>query len=164
MPMRIVHISSVHPWKDPRIFLKQCCSLATQGFDVHLLTPDSLNEVREGVQLHKVWNQDPAKHDKSIWDKLMRPAMLFKMARRLKPDVIHFHDPELIPWALAHRAMGYTMVYDIHEDNMTVIRHRNYIPSYLKGLLSFSSRLDRRTHTFGNAYCSCRNILSASFP
>ena len=45
--MRIVHISSVHPWKDPRIFLKQCCSLAAQGFDVHLLTPDSLNEVRE---------------------------------------------------------------------------------------------------------------------
>ena len=137
MPMRIVHISSVHPWKDPRIFLKQCCSLATQGFDVHLLTPDSLNEVREGVLLHKVWNQDPAKLDKSVWGKLMRPAMLFKMARRLKPDVIHFHDPELIPWALAHRAMGYTMVYDIHEDNMTVIRHRNYIPSYLKGVLSF---------------------------
>ena len=137
MPMRIVHISSVHPWKDPRIFLKQCRSLAAQGFDVHLLTPDSLNEVREGVQLHRVWNQDPAKLDKSVWGKLMRPAMLFKMARRLKPDVIHFHDPELIPWALAHRAMGYTMVYDIHEDNMTVIRHRNYIPSYLKGVLSF---------------------------
>ncbi|MDC0979650.1 glycosyltransferase [Balneolaceae bacterium] len=134
--MRIVHISSVHPWKDPRIFLKQCRSLAAQGFDVHLLTPDSLNEVREGVQLHRVWNQDPAKLDKSVWGKLMRPAMLFKMARRLKPDVIHFHDPELIPWALVHRAIGYTMVYDIHEDNMTVIRHRNYIPSYLKGLLS----------------------------
>ena len=136
MSMRIVHISSVHPWKDPRIFLKQCRSLAAQGFDVHLLTPDSLNEVREGVQLHRVWNQDPAKLDKSVLGKLMRPALLFKMARSLKPDVIHFHDPELIPWALVHRAMGYTMVYDIHEDNMTVIRHRNYIPSYLKGLLS----------------------------
>ena len=137
MPMRIVHISSVHPWKDPRIFLKQCRSLAAQGFDVHLLTPDSLDEVREGVQLHRVWNQDPAKLKKSILAKLMRPAMLFKMARRLKPDVIHFHDPELIPWALVHRLMGYTTVYDVHEDNKTVIYHRNYIPSYLKGLFSF---------------------------
>ena len=137
MPMRIVHISSVHPWKDPRIFLKQCRSLAAQGFDVHLLTPDSLNEVREGVQLHRVWNQNPAKLKKSILAKLMRPAMLFKMARRLKPDVIHFHDPELIPWALVHRLMGYTTVYDVHEDNKTVIYHRNYIPSYLKGLFSF---------------------------
>ena len=136
MPMRIVHISSVHPWKDPRIFLKQCCSLAAQGFDVHLLTPDSLNEVREGVQLHRVWNQDPAKLNKSVLGKLMRPALLFKMARNLKPDVIHFHDPELIPWALIHRMLGYTTVYDIHEDNKTVIRHRNYIPGPLKGLLS----------------------------
>ena len=136
MPMRIVHISSVHPWKDPRIFLKQCCSLAAQGFDVHLLTPDSLNEVREGVQLHRVWNQDPAKLDKSVLGKLMRPALLFKMARNLKPDVIHFHDPELIPWALIHRMLGYTTVYDIHEDNKTVIRYRNYIPGPLKGLLS----------------------------
>ena len=137
MPMRIVHISSVHPWKDPRIFLKQCCSIAAQGFDVHLLTPDSLNEVREGVQLHRVWNQDPAKLKKSIFAKLFRPAKLFKMARNLKPDVIHFHDPELIPWALIHRMLGYTTVYDIHEDNKTVIRHRNYIPGPLKGLLSF---------------------------
>lgn len=136
MPMRIVHISSVHPWKDPRIFLKQCRSLADQGFDVHLLTPDSLDEKQNGVQLHRVWNSDPAKLKKSILAKLFRPVKLFKMARSLKPDVIHFHDPELIPWALVHRAMGYTMVYDIHEDNMTVIRHRNYIPSYLKGLLS----------------------------
>ena len=109
MPMRIVHISSVHPWKDPRIFLKQCRSLAAQGFDVHLLTRDSLNEVHEGVQLHRVWNQDPAKLKKSILAKLLRPAKLFKMARSLKPDVIHFHDPELIPWALIHRAMGYTL-------------------------------------------------------
>jgi glycosyltransferase involved in cell wall biosynthesis len=137
MPMRIVHISSVHPWKDPRIFLKQCSSLAAQGFDVHLLTPDSLNEVREGVQLHRVWNQDPAKLKKSILAKLMRPAKLFKMARSLKPDVIHFHDPELIPWALVHRLTGYTTVYDVHEDNKTVIHHRNYIPSYLNGLFSF---------------------------
>ena len=136
MPMRIVHISSVHSWKDPRIFLKQCRSLAAQGFDVHLLTPDSLDEKQNGVQLHRVWNLDPAKLKKSILAKLFRPVKLFKMARSLKPDVIHFHDPELIPWALVHRAMGYTMVYDIHEDNMTVIRHRNYIPSYLKGLLA----------------------------
>ena len=66
----------------------------------------------------------------------MRPALLFKMARNLKPDVIHFHDPELIPWALIHRMLGYTTVYDIHEDNKTVIRYRNYIPGPLKGLLS----------------------------
>lgn len=134
--MRIVHISSVHPWKDPRIFLKQCSSLAQKGFDVHLLTPDSLDEKQNGVQLHRVWDQDPAKLKKSILAKLFRPAKLFKMARNLKPDVIHFHDPELIPWALIHRMLGYTTVYDIHEDNKTVIRHRNYIPGPLKGLLS----------------------------
>ena len=89
MPMRIVHISSVHTWKDPRIFFKQCSSLAQKGFDVHLLTPDSSDEKRNGVQLHRVWNYDPAKQKKSILAKLFRPAKLFKMARNLKPDVIH---------------------------------------------------------------------------
>ena len=136
MPMRIVHISSVHTWKDPRIFFKQCSSLAQKGFDVHLLTPDSSDEKRNGVQLHQVWNYDPAKQKKSILAKLFRPAKLFKMARNLKPDVIHFHDPELIPWALIHRMLGYTTVYDIHEDNKTVIRHRYYIPDPFKELLS----------------------------
>ena len=94
MAMRIVHISSVHPWKDPRIFLKQCRSLADQGFDVHLLTPDSLDEKQNGVQLHRVWNSDPAKLKKSILTKLFRPVKLFKMARSLKPDIIHFHDED----------------------------------------------------------------------
>tara|TARA_B100000575_G_scaffold294202_1_gene308607 strand:- start:25980 stop:27110 length:1131 start_codon:yes stop_codon:yes gene_type:complete len=136
MPRRIVHISSVHPWKDPRIFLKQCSTLAQKGFDVHLLSPDSLDERQNGVQLHRVWDYDPAKLKKSILAKLFRPAKLFKMARNLRPDVIHFHDPELIPWALIHRMLGYTTVYDIHEDNKTVIRHRNYIPTPFKGLLS----------------------------
>ena len=134
--MRIVHISSVHPWKDPRIFLKQCSTLAQKGFEVHLLTPDSIDEKQNGVQLHRVWNSDPANLKKSILAKLFRPAKLFRMARNLRPDVIHFHDPELIPWALIHRMLGYTTVYDIHEDNKTVILHRNYIPSPLKGLLS----------------------------
>ena len=67
MPMRIVHISSVHTWKDPRIFFKQCSSLAQKGFDVHLLTPDSSDEKRNGVQLHRVWNYDPAKQKKVFW-------------------------------------------------------------------------------------------------
>ena len=61
---------------------------------------------------------------------------LFEVARNLKPDVIHFHDPELIPLALIHKILRYTVVYDVHEDNKTVISHRNYIPCRLRGLFS----------------------------
>ena len=138
MSVRIVHISSVHPWKDPRIFLKQCVSLAKHGFDVHLLTPDSLDEEHEEVRLHKVWSQDPAQMKKGLLRKLLRPYALFKKARALDPAIIHFHDPELIPWALAHRLMGYTMVYDVHEDNKTAIRHRSYIRKPFKSILSWA--------------------------
>ena len=136
MPMRIVHISSVHPWNDPRIFHKQCCTLAQKGFDVHLLTTDSLDENHNGVKLHRVWGYDPAKLKKGILAKLLRSVKLFEVARNLKPDVIHFHDPELIPLALIHKILRYTVVYDVHEDNKTVISHRNYIPCRLRGLFS----------------------------
>lgn len=138
MSFRIVHISSVHPWKDPRIFLKQCVSLSEQGFDVHLLTPDSNDEKQEGVHLHRVWSQDPENMKKGLIRKLFRPYTLFKKARALDPDIIHFHDPELIPWALAHRMVGYELVYDVHEDNKTAIRHRSYIKKPFKAVLSWA--------------------------
>ena len=53
---KIVHISSVHPRYDVRIFYKECMSLASQPLhEVHLLIADGKgDELKNTVHIHDV--------------------------------------------------------------------------------------------------------------
>lgn len=128
MSKRVVHISTVHSWQDPRIFEKECKSLAKNGYEVHIITPDGIDEMVDGVMIHKL--QYTIKN--RIERYLRASKKIFSQAKRLEPNVIHFHDPELIPEALRSEKEGYKIIYDIHEDNLTAIDRRDYIPSFLK--------------------------------
>ena len=60
----------------------------------------------------------------------------FRLALAARADLYHFHDPELIPAGLLLRFLGKQVIYDIHEDNFTAIREREYLPSWLRGLVA----------------------------
>lgn len=132
MTKKIVHLSTVHSWQDPRIFLKQCKSLAANGFEVHLITKDGSGEDIEGVKIHKL--------KKTYSNKLLRMILgaraAWRQALALKPDLIHFHDPELIPGALRLKSKtDIPIIYDVHEDYTTSIEVRKYIPGFLLSLI-----------------------------
>lgn len=123
-----VHVSTVHSWEDPRIFRKECRSLVNEGYEVHLITPDGVNAYRDGVYIHKLrqkFSGRLARFTKGAHS-------IFKQAVALNPDVIHFHDPELIPVALSFKNKGYSIIYDIHEDNLTAIQQREYLNNILR--------------------------------
>ena len=49
---RVVHLTSVHPLLDNRIFEKECVSLAEAGYDVALVVPDPDGDrVLKGVRI-----------------------------------------------------------------------------------------------------------------
>ncbi|MDR9418368.1 glycosyltransferase [Gracilimonas sp.] len=128
----VVHVSTVHSWQDPRIFDKECKSLSAAGYDVHLITQDGINSKVDGVQIHSL--------NYEIKNRLNRffgaSKKIFQQALSLDPQVIHFHDPELIPAALKlAKNNNVHIIYDIHEDNTTAIRQREYLPEFIKPLV-----------------------------
>lgn len=119
---RVLQISTVHQPFDNRIFHKECRSLQEAGFDVHLLVTGTEDQVRAGVQVHGL--ERPAGRR----GRLLLAGAVLKKARALRPDLVHVHDPELIPVGLAAaRSTGAKFVYDSHEDLIKQLVDKPYI-------------------------------------
>lgn len=108
---RVVHLTTVHPPFDPRIFWKQAKSLREGGYDVYLVARHPHAETVEGVHIV------PLAPVSGRYRRVVLQRKAYVKARSLAADVYHFHDPELIPlaWALQHTT-GARIIYDIHED------------------------------------------------
>lgn len=60
---------------------------------------------------------------------------VWQALRKLKPDVVHLHDPELLPLGLALRICGVMVIYDMHENLPKQIRTKEWLPVVARGLL-----------------------------
>lgn len=47
---------------------------------------------------------------------------------RVRPRIVQFHDPELLPWALLLRFYGIRVIYDVHEDYPEAVAHNHRLP------------------------------------
>jgi len=143
--LKIVHLTSVHSALDPRIFKKECRSLARAGFDVTVVAPYANDAVEEDVHIR------PVKKYESRFARVTRTVLqVFREAKRLDADVYHFHDPELIPVGLLLRTSGKKVVYDIHEDLPKDILVKDYLPRWSRPLISWvADRVER---------AACRNL------
>jgi glycosyltransferase involved in cell wall biosynthesis len=110
---RVVHMTSVHPPDDARIFAKECRTLATLGYDVNLIAPGAGAELRQGVRLWAV----PIPTSSSRVLRMTRTVtQVYRLARKLDADIYHLHDPELILAGLLLDQRGKRVIYDAHED------------------------------------------------
>lgn len=129
----MLHVSTVHPPFDTRIYERQCRSLAAAGYRVRFLVPH---------------DGSPAPHPEveivpleRYGSKLLRvvlggPKTLLACLRE-KADITCVHDPELIPLALCLKLLGRRAVYDAHEDYVAYFRGHPRLPLPLRiGLAS----------------------------
>ena len=130
--LKIVHLTSVHSALDPRIFKKECRSLARAGFDVTIVGPHPKDTVNEQVRIRSVkkYSSRIARMTRTVWN-------VFRQAKILDADVYHFHDPELIPVALLLRSHGKRVVYDVHEDLPRDILFKSYLPRWTRRSLAY---------------------------
>jgi glycosyltransferase involved in cell wall biosynthesis len=125
--LKVVHFTTVHDPFDNRIFYRECRTLAAAGYAVVLLAPHDGDQRLDGVEIRALSRPGNRFARMSVG-----VARAFLKAWRERADVYHFHDPELIPAALLLRLLGKRVVYDVHEDYLTAIQEREYLPSFVR--------------------------------
>lgn len=130
---KICHVTSVHHRYDTRIFQKECKSLAEHGYDVFLVVNDDLSdEIIEGVHILSTGINPKNRLDR-IFNSTER---LGNLALKLKADLYHFHDIEMLFLAKKLKKKGYLVVFDVHEDAAVEILEKKWIPKPLRKLVS----------------------------
>jgi len=144
--MHICHVTTAHPTRDVRIFVKECVALAEAGHQVTLLVAgkgDSM--VDKGVNIRIM----PVRHKSRIGRMIRAPRRFARHVIALNPDVVHFHDPEFLLVAMKLKRRGFRMVYDVHEDVPRQILSKYWIPAWLRKIVAnvverYENRMARR--------------------
>jgi len=129
--IRVCVLTSAHPPFDTRIFHKEASSLAKAGYNVSLIVQHDRNEIVNGVRIisfPKPRNR-LQRMTRTVWK-------VFILSLKENANVYHFHDPELIPLGLLLKLTRRKVVYDIHEDYITSIEQKEYLPFFLRKILA----------------------------
>jgi len=122
---RICHMTCVHERYDTRVFLKECRSLANNGYDVSLIVADGKgDEVKDKVKIYDIGSNKVSRLKRMT--KITK--LVQKKALELDCDIYHFHDPELMFVGLALHRKGKKVIVDMHEDHPSYIAEAGYIP------------------------------------
>ncbi|MBU9722707.1 MULTISPECIES: glycosyltransferase [Bacillaceae] len=127
---KVVHLTTVHHPLDPRIYYKQCLSLQKAGFDVTLIATDAEKIIPE----RKINLISLTKYRNRFLRMIVSTYKAYKLAKNLKADFYHIHDPELLPFAWMLKRSNNIVIYDIHEDYETSMMQKEYLPKPLRML------------------------------
>ena len=123
----VVHLTSVHPSFDIRIFHKECKTLARKGYKVILVAQHSRNEVVDGIQIRALLRP------RNRFDRMTRTAwQVYRSAIKENAGLYHLHDPELIPIGVLLKIRGKRVIYDVHEDYPSSLLFRDWIHPHLR--------------------------------
>ncbi len=126
-------MTTVHHPYDPRIYHKECQSLQNAGYEVTLIAQEDEKEPQKANPIHHI----PVKQYSSRFKRIIFGTFeAYKKARKLKADVYHIHDPELLPTAWLLKKKDNVVIYDIHEDYITGIMQKDYLKTPLKKVVA----------------------------
>ncbi len=144
----VVHATSAHRPTDTRIFEKECRTLVEAGYQVALLAARGAPGIASGVRIEVV-----SAPGNRLARFLVTPWRLYRRVAQLRPDLVHLHDPELLPIGCLLAARGHTVVWDAHESLSLQLSARHWIPRPLRAPLGrLVGALERR---------SCRRFAAA---
>lgn len=109
--VRLCHVTSSHWVDDGRIFQRECRTLADAGYVVGVVGPGELPAYPGIHHLARI-----ERHSGRLrrWARGM--SQTWRAIGKCPANVYHFHDPELIPMAVALSLRGERVIWDAHED------------------------------------------------
>lgn len=129
--LKVLHLTSVHPADDNRIFHKECATLSAAGYEVTLAVAGGRDETVKGVRIVSV----PRARGR-LGRAVLGTYRLGRVAITSKADVVHFHDPELLPLGIVLRLLGRNVIYDAHEWVRGSTASRTYLDPRVARLLA----------------------------
>lgn len=131
---KVLHISTVHPRDDSRIRVKQLRSIVEGGgYDVEMLVQDGLPDESDGIAGFAIRSVGPPL--RRIRRMTVGGLRMVREVLRLKPDIVHFHDPELMPWGVVISLFGPKVVYDVHEDYRRAVTQNFRLPRLVRAVI-----------------------------
>ncbi len=162
---KILHLTTAHPRFDTRIFIKEVKTLASSlPHKVILMVADGKGS--EDDEQSKVSVNDLGT---LAWGRLGRLFIgswrSFCEIRKQKPDIVHFHDPELMPLAMILKIIGYKVIYDVHEDLPNQILSKDWLPeTFRKPISRFMSGMEWLAAKSFDAIVPATLKIAARFP
>jgi len=160
-PTVVCHLTTVHPVFDPRIFHRECRTLADAGYIVHLVACHDRDETIEDIHIHALPRPPCRAARVLVW-----PWLAYRRAAaiRPRPAIFHFHDPELLLVAQALRGLGGRVIYDVHENVAEHLRHKDYLPRAAGRTASLAYRAVERLCLGGLATVHVLETIAARYP
>lgn len=156
---KVVHITTVHHPLDPRIYYKECVSLQKAGYDVTLIAPYDASMDKSQITVIPL-----KKYQNRFRRMLFSTAEAFNLARKLRADYYHIHDPELLPVAWMLKNKKNVVIYDIHEDYVTSILQKDYLVGPLKRIISKMYKMVEKKLCKHLELCLAEKYYKESYP
>lgn len=128
---KIAHVTSAHFALDPRIYQKECISLMEAGFDVTVIGSHSTGGVINNIKIVSV--SIPKNRILRI---LSGPYRVGKECFKGGYQILHFHDPELLPLGIVMKMFRKRVIFDMHEHIPLQIKSKNWIAKPFRGIAS----------------------------
>ncbi|MCX7953882.1 MAG: glycosyltransferase family 4 protein [Bacteroidales bacterium] len=135
----ICHVTTVHSAYDDRIYYKECTSLSNL-YNVYLVSPKPECEIKNN-KIHLITIR---KYNNRFFRILCGGFISFVKVLKLKPHVVHFHDPEFIPFAIVLKLFNFKIIYDIHELYYAQIRLKKWLYPAFNIILQYLYNLFER--------------------
>lgn len=160
MLIKVCIITTVHPVFDVRIFHKECKTLVKAGYEVFLIAQHDREEIIDEVHIVPL-----PKVKSRLKRMLLLPIKALSTALKIKADVYHFHDPELIPIGVLLKLLKRKkVIYDVHEDYSKQILSKYYISKIIrKGIANIIKAVEHISSVFFDGIITATDDILRNF-
>lgn len=157
-------LTTAHDRFDTRIFHKEIKSLAQKhNVELTLHVCDGLGDTYLDQLKLKIVDHG---RKRFRWQRmLVSSAQIAVSVIKMKAQVVHFHDPEFLPFASILRFFGITIIYDVHENLAATILDKPYITPKYRWIISVIVRyLEKFFCLFVNGIICATPDIARIFP